>query len=267
MNLEFNQSNQSQEETSELSDFGNQFLTNVPDEDKPVLQKYIKEWDGNVTRKFQEYADKNRQYEELGDVSELTNAYQVLNDLRSDPVGFFEYFRDYLTENHEAISETYGVEDLAQRLGISMDEMNQQPPQNAGMEGIPQPVAEMIGQLQNELREARDEVNNLSTSQKEREQMAMLDSTLEKLHTDHGDFDDTFVLTQIAGGKTPEQAIEAYSNLKQSIIDSHSKTPPPNLLTGPSGTPLDQVDVTKLKDAKTRKSLGAALLERSNQSN
>ena len=239
-----------------MSDLGNQFLTNVPDEDKPILEKYIKEWDGNVTRKFQEYSDKVKQYEDLGDLSDLTNAYQVLNDLRTDPVGFYEYFRSYLVENQESIVETYGVEDLAARLGVQMEN-------NEGGDSInSSPEAEKISALENTITGLEDKLNKFEGDRKEQEQSAMLDSVLEKMHTEHGDFDDVFVLSHIAGGKTPEEAVQAFQNIKQSIIDSHSENPP-DILTGPAGTPLDQVDLAKLKNPADRKKIGAAILERS----
>jgi hypothetical protein len=247
----------SQQETN-LSEFGSQYLEGIPEADRAVVEKYVKDWDGNVTRKFQEYSNSLKKYEELGDIATLTNAQTVLQDIQNDPVGFYEYFKDYLLQNEDFVRETYGVENLAERLGIQMQENSTGLPEHDGMDDGDIQLSQALEQI-NALSQ---KIEQMESSTREQEQMKMLDSTLEKMHTEHGDFDDTFVLTQIAGGQSPEKAIENWNKLKQSIIDSHSETPPP-LLTGPAGTPLDQVDLAKLKDPASRKEIGAKILERS----
>ena len=266
------QTEQNDQETQELSEFGSQFLSdNVPEEHRAIVEQYIKPWDGNVTKKFQELQGKVKTYEELGDPQYLTNARNVLQEIQESPVDFYNYFRDYLLENAQTIQEVYGIEDINQALGIAMDQM-----ENGGMEngmdpgslpefeGVRQQFVEKFQTLEKQLEEVSSKTSNFEQSQREQEQMAILDSTLEKMHTEHGDFDEEFVLTKIASGRTPDQAIQEYQKLIQSVIDSQSK--PPTLMNGPSGTPLDQVDKTKLRDPKFRKALGAEYLTRSLQS-
>jgi len=255
----------SQQENQGLSEFGSQFLAdNVPDEHRAIVEQYIKPWDGNVTKKFQELQGKVKSYEELGDAQYLSNAHNVMQEMQTDPVGFFNYYRDYLMENAAAIQEAYGIEDINQALGIAMEnEMNGQ--QDMGglpeFEGIPQQFVEKFQNLEKNYEELSNKTNSFEQSQRQQEQMAILDSTLDRMHTEHGDFDDEFVLTKIASGRTPDQAIQEYNKLIQSVIDSQSKAP--TLMNGPAGTPLDQVDKTKLRYPKYRKALGAEYLTRS----
>lgn len=253
------------EETQDLSEFGNQFLQDVPEEHRHIVEQYIKPWDGNVTKKFQELQGKLKPYEELGDPAELQSAYQILSELRSNPVEFYNSYRDYLIENGDVLKERWGVEDVYQALGVNVSDYQNEPDFNGGelpdeFEGVPQQFVQQFQQMQERLESLDQNVNEFTTAAQEQEQMKILDQTLDMLHTNHGEFDDTFVLTQIASGKSPDEAIQAYETLQQSIIDSHSKTPPPNLMNGPGGTPLDQVDATKLKDAKTRKEIGTQIL-------
>ena len=131
-------------------------------------------------------------------------------------------------------------------------------------EGVPQEFVQKYQATEKQLSELSQKFDSLEGNISQQEQMKILDSTLENMHNEHGDFDEEFILTKIASGRTPDQAIQEYQKLIQSVIDSQSK--PPTLMNGPSGTPLDQVDKTKLRDPKFRKALGAEYLTRSLQS-
>jgi len=240
----------------------NPFLSSVAEEDREVVSKYIKEWDSGVTKKFQEYSDKLKGYQSLGEIEQLQNASQFVKDLQSDPVGFFVSMRDYLVDN----ADQFDIENVQETLGVLQKMSEQQEDFNGGtppeFEGLPPQFVDMFSKLQDTVGELSTNYNQTKSQIQEQEQMAMLDSVLTKMHTEHGDFDDTYVLTQIASGKSPEDAYASYQQLTESIINSHRKNPPPPIIGGPGGTPLDQVDPTKLTDAKSRKELGAAILAR-----
>ena len=256
-----------QEQVQESSEetYGNQFLQSVDEADREIVGKYINDWDAGVTKKFQDYSEKLKTYEEMGDAETLSSAQSILKDIQSDPVEFFNNYRDYLVENAQAIQEQYGIEDINQAIGIAqqMEQEQEMPDDPSGLpefEGLPPQFIDQFKAMESKLEEYGSKFETLNNGVQEKEQAQMLDKTLETLHNEHGAFDDTFVLTQLANGKTTAQAIEAWTGMKQSIIDSHAKTPPPSLLNGPAGTPLDQVDPTKLNDAKTRKDIGVQLL-------
>jgi hypothetical protein len=116
-------------------------------------------------------------------------------------------------------------------------------------------------ELNNNYQGMQERLDAFEGSQKEQEQMKMLDSVLDDMHNTHGDFEDRWVLLEIANGASPEEAINSWTQLQQSIVDSRQSTPAPVLMGGPGGTPLDQVDRTKLRDPKTRKEFGAELLK------
>lgn len=256
----FQQTEESQEPSEET--YGNQFLNGVDEADREIVGKYIKDWDAGVTKKFQSYAEKLKAYEELGDPSSLTNAQSIFNDIQNDPVAFYNNYRDYMLENAEALQQQYGIEDINQALGVvqQMEQENENPDGLPEFEGLPPQFVDQFKSMQDTIEKLGANFEQTTAQQQEKDHLAMLDNTLETLHNDHGDFDDTYVLTQIANGNTPDQAIKAYQDLTQSIIDSHANKPAPDLLNGPAGTPLDQVDKTKLNDAKTRKEIGAQLL-------
>ncbi len=106
-----------------------------------------------------------------------------------------------------------------------------------------------------------EKFSSFQSQQEELEQNQMLDSVMDDLHNRHGDFNEQWILVQIANGSSPDEAVESWNDLQQSIVDSRTSNPPPPLMGGPGGTPLDQVDKTKLRDPNARKAYGAALLQ------
>lgn len=253
-------------ETQELSDFANGFLKDVDESDREIVSKYIKQWDGGVTRKFQEYSGKLKGYEELGDLDTLVNAQGLVQDIQNDPVQFFNYFRDYLLENAQAIQEQYGIDDLQKALGMAQ-QMSNNELDDSGLpeyDGIPKEFVQQFQEMQSKLESFGSEYEQMKASQQEREQMEMLDNVLSDLHNEHGDFDDRVVLSLIASGLAPEEAIQEWNGIRESIVSSQGSNAPV-LLNGPAATPLDQVDMDKLKDPAARKQIGAALLSSLNQ--
>lgn len=204
----------------------------------------------------------------MGDPETLSSAYQVLQGIQENPVTFFEDFKSYLLENADVIQERYGIDNLEQALGAVQQMQEEYNDDNGGLpeyEGLPPAVAEKLQNLERGYEEATSKLSKFEASQQEKEQMQMLDAALEDMHNKHGDFDDGYVLSQIASGKSPDEAIKAFEAFKESVINSQGNKPP-DLLNGPAGTPLDQVDRTKLRDPKFRKEVGVEFLKRSLQS-
>ena len=88
----------------------------------------------------------------------------------------------------------------------------------------------------------------------------MLDNVMEELHTNSGPFNDEYVLLKISQGLSPEEAVQAWNDAVGDI-DSRRSQQAPRLLSGQGGTPLDQVDKSKLSDPAFRKEYGAELLK------
>lgn len=234
-----------------------------------IAGELVKKWDAGVTQKFQDYSSKLKGYEDLGDVNQLSGAMAILKDMQTDPVGFYDYYQNYLVENKDVLKERFQVENVYERLGIPVPEEIDPglPPE---FEGLPSEVVEKIQGLESQVSELSQGFNNQQVAQQNQEQAAMLDKTLADMHTKHevpetqqNDYD-AFVLSQFVAGRTPEQANEAWDNLVGNI-GSQKSPPAPDLMRGSGSTPLDQVDKAKLRDPSTRKELGAQLLRAANQ--
>lgn len=229
----------------------NPFLESIPDEDKPIVEKYIKTWDANVTKKFQEIRDTYRPYKDLGVEPEvLQSAMQMWNAANADPKAF------YLTLS-EAVKE----------LGI-LDDLNGQapPPVNNGnngglpeYEGLPPAFVEEWSGVKQTLAGINEFIQSEKTSRESQQQQQQLDSLLKELHTKHGDFDEPAVLGRMLKGLSPEDAVKNYKQDLENTINSRTKRNPPQL-PGEGSTPFDQVDRSKLNNPSDRRQLVADML-------
>lgn len=227
------------EEDGSLS---NQFLNNVPEEDRRIVEKYIKDWDAGVTKKFQSYADQLKEYTEFGDPQQIQTAMILLQELSENPVEFVSRTQEYINENPDLFKEF-----------MQMDEEEQ----NEVIEAVGQEddfTAQQLADLQQQIAEMKEE-------QTTTEQMKMLDAAIEEWHDEHGSFNEEYVLLKISQGMEPEDAIASWNETVSEFIDSRKGPSAPKLLPGQGGTPLDQVDKAKLRDPAFRKEYGAELLK------
>ena len=74
-----------------FSPFAQNYLANVPEEERPIAQKHILEWDKGFNRYAQGVQQQIRQYQELGDPQTLQTARSVYQRLIDDPQGVAEW--------------------------------------------------------------------------------------------------------------------------------------------------------------------------------
>jgi hypothetical protein len=110
-----------------------------------------------------------------------------------------------------------------------------------------------------ELRSWRDQQEEARTFAEQNEQ---LDNVLQMMHNQHGDFDDTYVITRIAEHGDVNRAIAEFNEMVGKFSGTNSRTPrqAPVTLGGQGGVPAQQVDTTKLR-GNERKALIAQMLE------
>lgn len=238
---------------------GNQFLHGIPDQDRGIVAKYITDWDGKVTKRFQSIHDQYKPYKELGELEQLQAALNFQNNFRSNGNEVFKNMIQHWMQYH-------GDNALPEMLKLLGAQNAEGPPQmtytddNGFDPGEPPDPRDI--QLQN-MQEKLDQFEQWQTAQEESRQLEeankQLDSIVQNLHNQHGDFDDTYVITQIAAGATPEKAIEAYQNLVKGISSQTPSRTPFKTMGGQGGVPSGQVDVTKL-DKVGRKAAVAQML-------
>ncbi len=234
----------------------NGFLKDIPEQDRPIVEKYAKTWDGNVTRKFQEIHNQYAPYKELGEVDNIKAAVQFANYVNSDPTQAYKAMEAALRETYgDDFDEVMGqeIEKVKQEMTDDQDyELEEEDPGSAEYE--------RVHQLENKLQEFEERFTQQDLREQEEQELAQFDNYMESLHTEHGEFDDAWVTSRIASGMDPVQAVKAYNSFVEDLISSRVNKPtPPPILGGQGGVPNDQADVSTLK-GPDRKALVANLL-------
>lgn len=219
-----------------FSDFAKGILNQIPEEDRTVVSKYIKDWDSNVTKQFQNVHEQYKPYKELGEPDAIREALGWIELLNSDPVSF-------INNVQEAMKEA-GIEMSAQQIN---DELSNLPE----FEGLPKQFVDDFQATKQELAQLRDTIQGFTQTTQEKEEQIALDNLLSTLHNEHGDFDDDWVTLQIARGLDPAEAVNKFNTEFISKYSSpQARKPAPNLFTGAAGSvPNGQVDIRQMSKA------------------
>jgi hypothetical protein len=238
---------------ADYSDFTRGVLSSIPEDDRPVVAKYIKDWDGNVTRKFQEIHSHYRPYLELGDIEDIQYAKYYTSMMQNDPAKFIRELTTAMRDAGMSTDDLFVNDEQYENY-----QPGQEPPQNDPM------VRELLArqeQYEQMLGNVYQQQQQFQQSQVEQQQIAQLDRLMHDMHTQHGDFDDDWFLLQLEKGATPNQAINAYKER----FGSPERKPAPRLLNGNGAVRQDQVDPSRLSDSD-RKAYALAILQANTQS-
>jgi hypothetical protein len=154
-----------------------EYLNRVPEEHRQTVEPIFREWDGNVTRRFQEAAGYRRQWEPYEQAG--------LNQWRPDDLAaLVEFSRQY---EDPGFRRTW-VEQQARELGLL-----QEPDPGLDEEFIDPSVQQLLDQrmtpLQQELEDLRQWRQQQEQSQSQRQIADTLESQYRALTDEHGDID------------------------------------------------------------------------------
>lgn len=217
----------------ELNEFAQGILSKIPEEDRTVVSKYIKEWDGGVTQHLQKIHVDYEPYKELGDIDDLKIAMEYISLLQNDPRTFIKTVTDAMKEAGMSLNEEDDLEEEFEETPV----------------GIPKEYQQRMDKMEEMLGTMFDRFEGYTTTQEQERQIAQLDKVIDNLHSTHGDFDDDWVLLQIERGKDPKEAVEMY----EKKFGSPKGKPPPTLLSANGAVRQDQVDPSKLSNEDKKK--------------
>jgi hypothetical protein len=242
------------------------YLAELPESVRPLVEPAFKKWDADVTQRFQalhsEY-DPWKEIVEIGDPDVVQGALQVAQVLEQDPGRFLKAFADAYPELvQEALAQPQTPNPQTPPNGSTEQGLGDLDPDN--------PLVQRLSQLEQMLSQVAGGVNNMTEQQQQQENQKILDDTLAKLHAEHGDFDETYVLSQMAyRGLKPDQAIQEFKNnivAKYGQPQQQQQVPAPTVMPPGGGLPATPIDVGELDD-KATKALVASLLDSANQQN
>ena len=76
------------------------FLNNIPEQDRAIVGRYARDWDGAVTKQFQKIHEQYKPYKELGELEELRMAREFVNRFETMPLEVYQIFKNGLAEQY-----------------------------------------------------------------------------------------------------------------------------------------------------------------------
>lgn len=176
---------------SQDSGLANDFLARVPEADREVVGRYVRDWDAGVTRRFQDISARYQPYNELGDYQTLAQAKAV-----------FEYLRDNPDKVYQTLHEHFGQQQQAGKPSPE-DEWGELPP------SVVQRLQAMDqqGQL---LQALAERVIGMGNQSQEAQEDAQLDQYMNWLSAQYGQFDEDYVLAKMSTGMDGAQAVQEF---------------------------------------------------------
>lgn len=229
------------------------FLKNVAEADRPVVAKYLQDWDRGVQQRFQAIHQQYAPYKQFGDAEDVQTAIQLAGLMNERPEVVFQKLAEHLG---------YELGQQPQQQGYQQQQGFENPWAD---QGIPDDFANLI-QTQQQLIEALvGKVQGIDNATQDERDQAALDDLLGALHEKHGDFNENYVMTQLLQGMDPEDAVASWNHEIQNAINSRTSRPAPTVLGGSGTVPQGGVDPRKMSSEEVRKFVASQLEEANRQ--
>lgn len=208
------------------------FLSRIPDADRAVVEKYVKQWDAGVTRRFQELHKQYEPYKNLGELETLQKAQEIYGILDEDPERLYNALREVFEE------------ETGEQLQ-NQDASVESPPE---FQGALQELQSRFEQQTQVLEALANYVMNIENQSKESQEDAELEDYLDLLKQEYGEFDEDYVLTKMYHGASGEEAIQAYQEFVQQITNQAGSAVNnlPTFLSSSGGSGVPQTPSQKL---------------------
>lgn len=231
------------------------FLTRIPEADRPTVEKYVKQWDAGVTRRFQELHKQYEPYKNLGELETLQKAQEIYGILDSDPERLYN-----------ALKEVFEEEAAGGQQQQNPDTSVENPPE---FQGALQELQGKFDQQTQVLEALAQYVMNQENQSKESKEDGELEDYLALLKEEYGQFDEDYVLTKMFHGASGEEAIQAYQDFVQQITNQAGSAVSnlPTFLSSSGGSGVPQTPSQKLGDipSKDIRNLVADVLAQANR--
>lgn len=232
-------------------------LSSIPEQLRPAVEPAFKQWEANVTKKFQEHADYRKQwepYEQLGLSNVQPENLQDLlafNEMAQDPEQFDSWLKEMAQERNLLES---GQQQQADPYADLYDEQGNELTPDAIKELIQEQVQPLYQQAQAQQEQAAIQ-----------EATAMIQSELDALHEKHGDFPDEVVCQLAMAYDGPEGISQAFQDY-QNIIAQAERGVVENKLAEPSVPERGGTPDTAAPEIKTWEQAREAAIARLRQS-
>jgi hypothetical protein len=242
------------QDTGDSDGLASGFLAKIPEGDREIVGKYVKQWDSGVTRRFQELHGKYKPYEELGDLETLQQAHQLYQILDEEPERLYAALRETFGESEPEGATTEAGEDSGldeQFQGVVTELQERLEKQNEVLEAIAEYVI--------------DQHKSVQATQEDKE----LDEYLGLLKDEYGDFDEEYVLTKMYHGASGDEAVSAWQDMVQQHINAAGQTTEglPSILSSQGGSAVARESQQRLGSVPNKdiKNLVADVISQANK--
>lgn len=209
-----------------------EYLNRIPEEHRPLVEPVFREWDGNVTRRFQEYSEYRRRfepYEQMGidqyDPEGLGNLIEFAR-LANDPTRAQEY-RSWL----EAQVQQHGITPQQEHIDAELLDP-----------AVQRLIEQATSPLQQQIEQMTQWRQEFETQQQQQQIQGMLNQEFAALEQEHGDLPrdliESFAGRYIGADPRPiQRAFEDFQrfrgDIEQRVLAGKLRQPlPPNLQGG-----------------------------------
>ena len=224
-------------------DIASPYLQSIPEVDRNVVAKYLKGWQGGVTKRFQAIHDQYRPYKQYGSPEDVGNYQAFYNLMNESPMEMLKWMSENIpevTQFFTGIMESQGQGQRGPQGQPSID--------NPWADsGLPDEFVQQFQQQGQILQALAERVLSGEASGQEAQEDAELDDLIEQMHEAFGDFDEDAVLLRMYNGAEPQEAFEDWNNSMQEQVNLRtSQRPPPFVMGGNGSVPQGGVDPSKL---------------------
>jgi hypothetical protein len=226
-------------EDSDNSGLYSKYLERFPEDQRGTAEEVFKEWDSNVTKKFQSIHDEYRDYKPIFDSYEadaVKAGMQVLEMIRDNP-----------REVYDQLANQFNFKDVKDAVDTATKVADKV---SKGQE-IPQEYLDKFAQYDEILGQVADYMATQHTEATQAEELKQFQAKLDDLTGKYGEYDQEWVLAKIASGIDPEVAVKSYHAFVEKLTGKKPQAP---AVLGSSGGGITKpIDFSKLNSTDTKK--------------
>jgi hypothetical protein len=227
-------------DADESDSLASPFLEKIPQADREIVGRYIKDWDAGVTRKFQSIRDEYRPYKDLGaGPDELAQAYALMQMVNDDPQRVYDLLGQAIQPQGQPGQQQMPQNPLADAYGDS---------------DLPPQFIDKFTRMEQTLEALAGRFLQDAEQRQAEQEDQQLEQYMGALQNKYGEFDEDWVLSKMLSGMDGEEAVKQYSQWLQGQINSRmSQKRPVPVLGGGGSVPPNGVDPTKMSGGEVRK--------------
>lgn len=245
---------QQQQQPNQGNPAWKELLDIMPSNLHPQMRPVLDKWEQGVQQQFQKHADEMGRYspyQQLVDnnvpMDYIEQALSIAQLIDENPQGFMQQLQAIFGDQQQGQQQfeqgqngnqyDYGDQEGTfdqQQFDLSQDPRFQELQQHQDL------LANYIAQQMTQEQEAAEDQE--------------LDTMLDQLRQQYGDYDERYVITMAASGMHPEEAVKAYHEMVNNIRQQpRADANLPRIVSPSNGMPSEQVDVANLSDSDRKR--------------